>query len=127
MEKKFRAWDKEYKTFFYFTLKDLYEEGFERKLEDDSKHLAISTDYPYVNEEQYIGLIDKNGKEIYEGDVLKIDDPVDESKIEIMYKAPGFCKIPVDRQYDYCLPLDDFDTSHYVIIGNIHSGVENET
>ncbi len=114
-EIKFRAWDKRVKCFYYFSLKDLWAEGCEAQLSelDDPKHLALNTDYPYEEEEQYAGLKDKNTKEVYEKDIYDFGKG---NVGEVVFEDSSFF---VD------LPHGKFKLqSGGQIIGNIHENPE---
>ena len=128
-EIKFRAWDKEANIMVYSDhrtrkLYDVYY-GFEvneqGKLEcrwegewNESQRLDGGT---LDNIEQYTGLKDKNGKEIFEGDVIITAKGVTQVITWTDYYSAFVAEIPSgDRPYR----IDSSDE----IIGNIHENAE---
>jgi len=75
---------------------------------------------------QFTGLCDKNGKRIWENDILMahLDElyPEDTTYETVEWGAAGWvtCEAnSIDRQY-----LDEFDTEHFEVVGNIFDNKE---
>jgi len=117
---KFRAWDIHNKTFTYWTMNDLCTYA-----EKDEKPSALD------DWQQDTGLLDKNGKEIYEGDIVVIGvDPSMIGKVEFLdgkftaywkYRYPS----ETDRKDFFARGYASEETfSTLEIIGNIYENPE---
>lgn len=106
---KFRAWDMNLKKFHY---PDLW----------DSSMPSNWRDW-YVLQ-QFIGLLDKNGNEIYEGDILAQTKYKDEPKeyCQVVFENGSYRK--KYKEWDKTLPYSIIDKSglellDYIVFGNI--------
>lgn len=116
---KFRVWDCELKEMIYDAQDESgYEsDGFTDFLHQESRYKVM----------QFTGLLDKSGKEIYEGDILAINN-ISNIKYEVRfgnYEPYG----SNERQQGFYL-YDDSDnstiplTENYKIVGNIYENPE---
>lgn len=107
-EIKFRAWSKESNKMmnWYFI----------KSVNNLTKLLTLN----HVEVMQFTGLTDKNGKEIYEGDVLKASDSI----IEIEYKGRGFEGIYLNKDEMFNSPIQNNNYLYWEIIGNIYENPE---
>lgn len=126
-EINFRAWDKSKNDWFHdCMLKETLfgcSSGYGHNGEDAWADIYPNRDHPEFILEQYTGLTDKNGKEIYEGDIVEIDKY---GKFQIIWNEWA-CKFDFDkigkREREEPLLSQDWEQNTEVI-GNIHENPE---
>ena len=118
-ELKFRIWDKERETF----LNNVFI-GSDGTLYQFSKDTIFGTAITYLDSEnkkilQYTGLHDKNGKEIFEGDIIKIKDETYRITWNGCFSSFDMTNIDKAKQYkDLYILNRDYQQSE--IVGNIY-------
>jgi uncharacterized phage protein (TIGR01671 family) len=135
IEIKFRAWDEDNERMGrvedYLNIKPTNgKEYWMCKAFGDFMFMALSHEWKLM---QYTGLKDKNGKEIYEGDILKPYDVSDNQFLSVIimkhgcfgYDSSGGDFVPLGRNHHYFNLMEGSHQSHILeIIGNIYENPE---
>lgn len=127
IEIKFRAWDKSRNRFF--TCARWVEFRVNKDGVLSAKNLERGGGYVELPIQQFTGLHDKNGKEIYEGDILRYNDKEncnDPLFLEVIFNQGCFQVTPNPFRGGYDGNLYEiFDDDWTVkVIGNIHENPE---
>lgn len=129
-EIKFRAWDKEEKK-----MVDLKDDKYNIRTSWEGKLYLVNTDiadndgYDYQMEVEFLehtGIKDKNDKEIYDGDIVRLwggGFPGKEYKAIVSFECAGFILTSIDnKETDYIgSVVEDQDLE---VIGNIYENLE---
>lgn len=119
-EIKFRAWDSKYKKMSSFkSMQNSAVFAIANGL--DSDQFIVLPKYENITLMQYTGLKDKNGTEIYEGDILNHHYHKEIGDIRWEEKRATFLLFYTDGLKDGLLSVD---SPSYEVIGNIYENPE---
>ena len=113
---KFRVWN----MYEYISLNEaIYDDTVYIQQPSSSKNSMIEINWDGVELEQFTGMLDTNGVEIYEGDVVAIPECKELKVVEWSVKSCCFVlrHLP-SKQYSENFYLEEF--SQITVVGNIH-------
>lgn len=119
-EIKFRAYEKDGNKVISLQGIHWNKKGIEMLISETGGQLSTL----YWGVEQYTGLKDKNGKEIYEGDIVLLNKQV-YCRVVYEQNTCAFMLIMLpDRFYNPSLSITNEKTQYIEVIGNIHENAD---
>ena len=117
-EIKFRAWLKEDKKMENVKTMDFTDKTIRclKKNEFINAYLLRRVSFDDVELMQYTGVKDKNGKEIYEGDIVILNDAEEENRCVVKYKYGSYILVDGDLREN----LSNVEDRSLEVIGNIY-------
>lgn len=82
--------------------------------------LLSNPDHRFIcsKKDQYLGISDKSGTEVFEGDILELES----IRYQVIYSSPHF--VAYTKDFDDRLTLIEMRAKDAVVIGNIHQNPE---
>lgn len=120
-EIKFRAWDKQYKKMVKVTMALFAFDSMELLEIDTDDNLNEPKSIEHFEIMQYAGLKDKNGKEMYEGDIY---DWQEGGIMKIVFRDGCFCLVKYETELSNYFPFMHWRVNEGEVIGNIYENPE---
>lgn len=117
-EIKFRAWLKEDKKMVNIETIDFTDKSIQylEKNEFINAYLLRRVSFDDVELLQYTGVKDKNNREIYEGDIVILNDTEEENRCIVKYKYGSYILIDGDLREN----LSNVEAKFLEVVGNIY-------